>query len=167
MYTRVMHYQGAYVHKIGFFLGFWLRRDSFLEPLKDKEDYKGNEHHRNDRGECFFNDVEKYAITTNNVSLTPSSHLIFASFFNIWFMSLVTLEKLGMNLLKTLAFPKKDCKGFLCVGRGLYLKLLFYQYLHPICWYNMTHEFSLRHPKEGHIGIKGYSKFIALFKGFP
>ena len=122
MYTRVMHYQGAYVHKIGFFLGFWLRRDSFLEPLKDKEDYKGNEHHRNDRGECFCNDVEKYAITTNNVSLTPSSHLIFASFFNIWFMSLVILEKLGMNLLKTLAFPKKDCKDFLCVGREIVFK---------------------------------------------
>ena len=44
------------------FLRFLLRRDSFLEPQKDKEVCKGDEGHRNGQSEHFSDDVEKYAI---------------------------------------------------------------------------------------------------------
>jgi hypothetical protein len=54
----------------------------------------------------------------NLPSLSHSKH---ASFFNNMLMGLTISTKFRMNLLTKLICPKKDCKAFLSLGRGIFL----------------------------------------------
>jgi hypothetical protein len=55
-------------------------------------------------------------------SIFPSlSHLKRTSFFNKRLSGFAILTKFGMNLLMKLIWPKKDCRAFLYLWRGIFL----------------------------------------------
>ena len=82
--------------------------------------------------------------TNSKDFLASAVHLAPTSFLSILVMFLRSSAKLGINLLKKLIFPIKDCNSFMFLGWLICSipSTLFGSILIPFLWYNMAEQFT-------------------------